>query len=105
MCKHIFLVSRVTKLPFSPRAPVPVAQQERLYTPDDDQGLLCCELLESTDQNVRILLAKYNEKTRQLKDSPEGLDNLVSTLKQFISIVENVYSVPQSRPARTYIGV
>ncbi|KAL4211494.1 hypothetical protein AB4K20DRAFT_2011785 [Rhizopus microsporus] len=29
MCKHIFLVSRVTKLPFSPHAPVPVVQQER----------------------------------------------------------------------------
>ena len=29
MCKHIFLVSRVTKLPFSPHVPVPVVQQER----------------------------------------------------------------------------
>ena len=29
ICKHIFLVSRVTKLPFSPHAPVPVVQQER----------------------------------------------------------------------------
>ncbi|KAG1174276.1 hypothetical protein G6F71_005016 [Rhizopus microsporus] len=44
MCKHIFLVSRVTKLPFSPRAPVPVAQQERFSAPKEDQGLLCREI-------------------------------------------------------------
>ncbi|KAG1451086.1 hypothetical protein G6F57_016256 [Rhizopus arrhizus] len=45
MCKHIFLVSRVTKLPFSPRAPAPVAQHERFSAPNEDQGLLCRELL------------------------------------------------------------
>ncbi|KAG1208440.1 hypothetical protein G6F69_007211 [Rhizopus microsporus] len=45
MCKHIFSVSRVTKLPFSPHAPVPVAQQERFSTLNEDQGLLCHELL------------------------------------------------------------
>ncbi|KAL4206859.1 hypothetical protein AB4K20DRAFT_1971908 [Rhizopus microsporus] len=38
MCKHTFLVSRVTKLPFSPRAPVPVAQQERFSAPNEDHG-------------------------------------------------------------------
>ncbi|CEG77135.1 hypothetical protein RMATCC62417_11932 [Rhizopus microsporus] len=95
MCKHIFLVSRVIKLPFSPHASVSVAQQERLDIPHDNQDLLHRELLESAGQNVRILLAKYNEKIRQLKDNPEDLDNL-----QSISIVENICSVPQSRPAR-----
>jgi hypothetical protein len=100
MCEHIFLVSRVTKLSFSPRIPASVVQQERIYALDDDQSLLCRGLLEIADQNVRILLAKYNEKIKQLKDNPEGLDNLVSSLKQSISIVENVCSVPQSRPAR-----
>ena len=44
MCKHIFLVSRITKLPFSPRAPAPVAQQERFSVPNEDQGLLCREI-------------------------------------------------------------
>ncbi|CEG80129.1 hypothetical protein RMATCC62417_14505 [Rhizopus microsporus] len=99
-CRHIFLVSRVAKLPFSPRAPVSAAQQERLDAPHNNQDLLCRELLESADQNVRILLAKYNEKIRQLKDNPEGLDNLVSSLKQSISTVENICPVSHSRPAR-----
>ncbi|ORE07188.1 hypothetical protein BCV72DRAFT_255956 [Rhizopus microsporus var. microsporus] len=44
MCKHIFLVSRVTKLPFSPHAPAPVAQQERFSAPNEDQGHLCREI-------------------------------------------------------------
>ncbi|CEI98880.1 hypothetical protein RMCBS344292_12978 [Rhizopus microsporus] len=102
MCMHIFLVSRVTKLPFSPRAPAPapVTQQERPDTPHYNQNLLCRELLESANQNIRILITKYNEKIKQLKDNPEGLNNLVSALKQLISIVENVCSVPQSRPTR-----
>ncbi|PHZ17397.1 uncharacterized protein RHIMIDRAFT_253864, partial [Rhizopus microsporus ATCC 52813] len=96
MCKHIFLVSCVTKLLFSPRASVPVSQQERLDAQHDNQDLLCRKLLESADQNVRTLLAKYNEKIRQLKDNREGLCNLVSSLKQSISIVENVCYVSQS---------
>ncbi|ORE16617.1 hypothetical protein BCV71DRAFT_236480 [Rhizopus microsporus] len=95
MYRHIyFLVSRVTKLPFSPRTLAPVVQQERLDTSHDNQDLLCHELLESADQNIRILLAK------QLKNNPEAVDNLVSTLRQSISIVENVCFVPRSRPAR-----
>ncbi|CAO3673020.1 hypothetical protein G6F70_003523 [Rhizopus microsporus] len=49
---------------------------------------------------LRLHIIKYNEEIRQLKNNPEGLDNLVSTLRQSISIVENVCSVPQSRPAR-----
>ncbi|RCH92326.1 hypothetical protein CU097_006404 [Rhizopus azygosporus] len=36
----------------------------------------------------------------ELKDSPEGLNDLASTLRQSISIVESICSVPQSRPAR-----
>ena len=44
ICKHIFLVSRVTKLPFSPRASAPVAQQERFSTPNEGQGLFCREI-------------------------------------------------------------
>ncbi|ORE21795.1 hypothetical protein BCV71DRAFT_273978 [Rhizopus microsporus] len=44
MYKHIFLVSRVTKLPFSPRASAPVAQQERFSTPNEGQGLFCREI-------------------------------------------------------------
>lgn len=61
----------------------------------DNQDFLFRELLESVDQNVRILLAKYNEKIRQLKDNPEGL-----ALRQSTSIVENICSVLQSRHAR-----
>jgi hypothetical protein len=54
-----------TNLPFSPRDPAPVAQQERLDDPDVGQDLLRRELLESTDQSVRILLARYNGKIKQ----------------------------------------
>ncbi|CEG70541.1 hypothetical protein RMATCC62417_06419 [Rhizopus microsporus] len=49
---------------------------------------------------LRLHTIKYNEKIRQLKNNPEGLNNLVSSLKQSTSIVENICSLPQSRPAR-----
>ncbi|KAL4207914.1 hypothetical protein AB4K20DRAFT_1950256 [Rhizopus microsporus] len=54
----------------------------------------------SADQNVRILLTKYNEKIKQLKDNSEGSANLVSAFKQSKSTVENVCYMSQSRPAR-----
>ncbi|KAL4212728.1 hypothetical protein AB4K20DRAFT_1967404 [Rhizopus microsporus] len=45
-------------------------------------------------------LPSIMKKIRQLKNNPEAVDNLVSTLRQSISIVENVCFVPRSRPAR-----
>jgi hypothetical protein len=78
------------QLPFSPRSPSPVAQQEKFYVPNEDQSLLCRELLESADKHAYVLLAKYNDMIKQLKDNTEGLDNLVSALKQSISILESV---------------
>ncbi|CAO3668940.1 unnamed protein product [Rhizopus microsporus] len=84
--KHFFLVSHViiSAIFFLYSYPC-CSERKRLYVPNED--------IESADQSVRILLAKCNEKIKQLKCNPKGLDNLVSVLKQSLSILENVCSI------------
>lgn len=48
--------------PFSFCALAAAAQQERSDAPNEEQDLLCREMLKSTDQNIRILLAKYKNR-------------------------------------------
>ncbi|ORE16293.1 hypothetical protein BCV71DRAFT_236812 [Rhizopus microsporus] len=84
MYKHFFLVSHViiSAIFFLYSYPC-CSERKRLYVPNED--------IESADQSVRILLAKCNEKIKQLKCNPKGLDNLITNRFQIIAHVATVY--------------
>ncbi|CEG68454.1 hypothetical protein RMATCC62417_04711 [Rhizopus microsporus] len=62
---------------------------------DSDHNL--CDVQEIISSRLPSEVKQWIE---ELKDNSEGLNDLASALRQSISIIENICSVPQPRPAR-----
>ncbi|CEI96641.1 hypothetical protein RMCBS344292_10798 [Rhizopus microsporus] len=86
-CDHAGKLKKRKKARCSPRK----LERKNLSRLD---ALLILEIISSR------LPSEVKQWIEELKDNSEGLNDLASALRQSISIIENICSVPQPRPAR-----
>ena len=95
LCKHIFLVSRITNLPFTlrvsplpsvpaPLTPIPTAPTNTADTSDTTRSdaLPCEEYVDDTEKYLSMYNSIVKTKIRKFKKNPEDFDQLLSQVKR-----------------------